>query len=106
MKRSEKRERENLARIFYTMIQTIPSFTNSLSIRISKTLVINIIQVASIETLLPVYKVSVIMGWNIIGEVSMSVSLLGSRYEIEIREFKMAGGLKRIREVMEIIRTH
>ena len=104
MKRSEKRERENLARIFYTMIQTNLSFTNSLSLHISKTLVINIIQVASIETLLPVYKVGVIMRWDIVGEVSMSISLLESHYEI--REFKMAGGLKRIREVMEIIRTH
>ena len=104
MKRSEKRERENLARIFYTMIQTNLSFTNPLSLHISKTLVINIIQVASIETLLPVYKVDVIMGWNIVGEVSMSVSLIESRYEI--RKFKMVGGLKRIREVMKIIRTH
>lgn len=104
MKRSEKRERENLARIFYTIIQANLSFTSPLTLRINKTLVISIIQVASIETLLPVYNISVIIGWNIVGEVSMSVSLLGSHYEI--RKFKMAGGLKRIREVMEIIRTH
>ena len=103
MKRSEKRERENLARIFYTMIQTNLSFTNSISLHIGETLVINIIQVSSIETLFPVY-IGVIMGWDIVGEVSMSVSLLESRYEI--RKFKMAGGLKRIREVMKIIRTH
>ena len=77
-----------------------------MSIRISKTLAINIIQVSSIETLLPVYKVGVIMGWDIVGEISISVSLLGSRYEIEIREFKLAGGLKRVREVMELIKAN
>ena len=106
MKRIEKRERENLGRIFYIMIQTNnTSFTNPLSLHFGKTLIINIIQVASIETLLPVYKVGIIMDWDIVGGVSMSVSrLIGSCYEI--REFKMAGGLKRIREVMKIIRTH
>lgn len=100
MKRSEKRERENLARIFYTIIQT-NSPLDSLSIHFGKTIVIKIIQVASIETPLPVYNVDVMVGWNIVGEVSITVNKWSSRYEVN--KFRMEGGLKRIREVMKII---
>ena len=78
MKRSEKRERENLGRIFYT-----------------------IIQIASIETPLPVYNVGVMIGWNIVGEASITVNEWSSRYEVN--RFKMEGGLKRIREIKKII---
>ena len=104
MKRSEKRERENLARMFYTIIQTNSPFLDSLSIHFGKTLVITIIQVASIETPLPVYKVGVMIGWNIVGEASITVNDWSSCYEVN--KFKMEGGLKRIREVMELIKVH
>ena len=101
MKRSEKRERENLARIFYTIIQTNLSFTSPLTLHIGKTLVINIIQVAPIETPLPVYNIGVMIGWNIVGEASITVNKWSSRYEVN--KFKMVGGLKRIREIKKII---
>ena len=104
MKRSEKRERENLARIFYTMIQTNPSIANPLSLHIGKTLIITIIPTASIETLFPIYNIGVMIGWNVVGEVSITINKWSSRYEVN--KFKMVGGLKRIREVMEIIRTN
>jgi hypothetical protein len=101
MKRSEKRERENLARMFYTIIQTNSPFLDPLSIHFSKTLVITIIQTASIETPLPVYNVCVMVGWNIVGEASITVNEWSSRYEVN--KFKMEGGLKRIREIKKII---
>lgn len=101
MKRSEKRERENLGRIFYTIIQINSPFLDPLSIRFGKTLVITIIQVASIETPLPVYNVGVMVGWNIVGEASITVNEWSSSYEVN--KFKMEGGLKRIREIKKII---
>ena len=101
MKRSEKRERENLVRMFYTIIQTNSPFLDSLSIHFGKTLVITIIQIASIETPLPVYNVGVMVGWNIVGEASITVNEWSSRYEVN--KFKMEGGLKRIREIKKII---
>ena len=101
MKRSEKRERENLARIFYTIIQTNSPFLDSLSINFGKTLVITIIHIASFETPLPVYKVGVMLGWDIVGEASITVNKWSSRYEVN--KFKMDGGLKRIREIKKII---
>ena len=101
MKRSEKRERENLGRIFYTIIQINSPFLDPLSIRFGKTLVITIIQVASIETPLPVYNVGVMVGWNIVGEASITVNKWSSSYEVN--KFKMEGGLKRIREIKKII---
>ena len=106
MKRLEQRERENLARIFYTIIQTNSPFLDSLSINFGKTLVITINQVASIKTPLPVYNVGVMVDWNIVvvGEASITVNKWSSRYEIN--KFKMEGGLKRIREVMELIKAH
>ena len=101
MKRSEKRERENLARMFYTIIQTNSPFLDPLSIHFGKTLVITIIQTASIETPLPVYNVGVMVGWNIVGEASITVNKWSSCYEIN--KFKIEGGLKRIREIKKII---
>ena len=101
MKRSEKRERENLARMFYTIIQTNSPFFGPLSIHFGKILVITIIQTASIETPLPVYNVGVMIGWNIVGEASITVNEWSSRYEVN--KFKMEGGLKRIREIKKII---
>lgn len=101
MKRSEKRERESLAKIFYTIIQTNSPFLDSLSINFGKTLVITIIQVVSFETPLPVYKVGVMLGWDIVGEASITVNKWSSRYEVN--KFKMDGGLKRIREIKKII---
>ena len=100
MKRPEQRERKNLGRIFYTIIQINSPFLNSLSIRFGKTLVITIIQVASIETPYPVYNVGVMVGWNIVGEASITVKEW-SLYEVN--KFKMEGGLKRIREIKKII---
>ena len=101
MKRLEQRERENLGRIFYTIIQTNSPFLDSLSIRFGKTLVITVIPVASIETPLPVYNVGVMVGWNIVGEASITVNEWSSSYEVN--KFKMEGGLKRIREIKKII---
>lgn len=101
MKRSEKRERENLGRIFYTIVQANSPFLDPLSIHFGKTLVITIIQTASIETPLPVYKVGVMIGWDIVGEASITVNKWSSCYEVN--NFKMEGGLKRIREIKKII---
>ena len=103
MKRSEKRERENLGRVFYTIIQTNTNspLLDSFSVYFGKTLVITIIRVASIETPHPVYSVGVMVGWNIVGEASITVNEWSSRYEVN--KFKMEGGLKRIREIKKII---
>ena len=104
MKRSERRERENLVRIFYTIIQTIQTNSPSLNfipIHFGETLVITVIQIASTETPLPVYNVGVMIGRDIVGEASITVNKWGSRYEIN--KFKMEGGLKRIREIKKII---
>ena len=87
--------------MFYTIIQTNSPFLDSLSIHFGKTLVITIIQIASIETPLPVYNVGVTIGWNIVGEASITVNEWSSHYEVN--KFKMEGGLKRIREIKKII---
>ena len=42
--------------------------------------------------------------WDIVGEASITVNKWSSRYEIN--KFKMEGGLKGIREVMELIKAH
>lgn len=104
MKRLEQRERENLGRIFYTIIQTNSPFLDPLSIQFGKTLVIKIIQIASIETPLPVYNVGVMIGRDIVGEASITVNKWSSCYEVN--KFKMKGGLKRIREVMKLIKAY
>jgi hypothetical protein len=41
------------------------------------------------------------IGWNIVGEASITVNEWSSRYEVN--KFKMEGGLKRIREIKKII---
>ena len=99
MKRLEQRERENLGRMFYTILQANSPFLDHLSIHFGKTLLITIIRIA--ETPLPVYNVGVMVGWNIVGEVSITVNNWDSRYEVN--KFKMEGGLKRIREIKKII---
>jgi hypothetical protein len=100
MKRLEKRERENLVRIFYTIIKNNDySFTF-----VSGNFQINIQQSAIPETPLLTYNIAVIRTDETYFEFVISFSISMGYEKYEVRNFKSLGGCKVIREVIRAMK--
>lgn len=104
MKRPEKRERENLGRIFYTMIKVSPSPNNPISPDFGRYR-IRIEPIFSLDTpLLTNYVVGVIKDKEyLIVKTTISISQFSSFYDI--KEFKVTGGLMTLRDVLGEIKN-
>ena len=101
MKRLEKRERENLSRIFYTIIKN-----NNCSFSfIRGNFQINIQQVAIPETPLPTYNIVVIKTEETYFEFVISFSISMGYGKYEVRNFKSTTGCKVIKEVIKVMKN-
>jgi hypothetical protein len=101
MKRLEQRERENLGRIFYTMIRVSPD--NPISPDFGRYR-IRIELIFSPDTLLPIYIVGVIKDKEyLIVKTSILIDQFSGSYDI--KEFKVTGGLMTLRGVLEEIKN-
>ena len=100
MKRLEKRERENLVRIFYTIIKDNDcSFTF-----VSGNFQINIQQSAIPETPLPTYNIVIIRTDETYFEFVISFSISMGYGNYEVRNFKLAVNPNVIKEVIKAIK--
>jgi hypothetical protein len=101
MKRLEQRERENLGRIFYTMIRVSPD--NPISPVFGRYR-IRIEPIFSLDTLLPTYAVGVIKDKEyLIIKTTILINQFSSSYDI--KEFKVTGGLMTLRDVLGEIKN-
>ena len=102
MKRLEKRERENLSRIFYTIIKNNDySFTFTFA---RGNFQLNIQQSAIPETPLPTYKITVIRTDETYFEFVISFSISMGYGNYEVRNFKLAVNPNVIKEVIKAIK--
>ena len=96
MKRLEQRERENLGRIFYTMIRVSPD--NPISPDFGRYR-IRIGSIFTLDTFFPTYVVEVIKNKEYpIIKTTILINQFSSSYDI--KEFKVTGGLMTLRDVL------
>jgi hypothetical protein len=101
MKRLEQRERENLGRIFYTMIRVSPD--NPISPDFGRYR-IRIEPIFTLNTFFPTYVVGVIKDKEyLIIKTIFHINQFSSSYDIE--EFKVTGGLMTLRDVLGEIKN-
>lgn len=101
MKRKEVRLREELGRIFYTIIKLSPGYPISSDLGRYR---IRIESIFTLDSLLPTYAVGVIKDKEyLIIKTVIHINQFSSSYDV--REFKVTGGLMTLREVLGEIKN-